>query len=720
MDRNERPTLIRCVTSKRHVVTSSGAGAMRFRLGEIEVLPAGAWSDSERGSVPGGRIANRSVRNDLRRGTSAATKSGQRLARPVQLAMHTSRDLMHDARTHVEHTEPTETLLIAMKRNHRTIWGHHHAALTWTPRWAAMFQGFIDERRIIEPDVEPTVVITQTEHATIGQRLRLLHLTHALHEHDVASVQPTTHKHRVIPRHVRHRPGLPPHDRVTPRPDDDGIDAEIMPTIVKSTRSALTGRRHRPHRSPIDRYDHLRAIGAATRAFNGPVEHGQSASNAGRNRLPPQAVVDADMHDGVSIGRPTDDTAISTPSRGRFNRGGDDPLSTADCRNDRQRRRTTAHPADEGDRRPIRRQTWLGDVATSETHFDRWSMAHTKDRTARGYGGHMPSPSAQRPDRNLALELVRVTESAALAAARWVGRGNKEGADAAAVDAMRLSLSTVQMSGVVIIGEGEKDDAPMLFNGEEVGDGSDPQVDVAVDPIDGTTLTAYGLNNALSVIAVSERGSMFDPGPSFYMEKIAVGPDAVGSIDITASPTQNLKWIAKAKQASVRDLTAVILDRPRHAALIDEVRASGARIRLIRDGDVYGAIASAWPDAGVDVLFGVGGTPEGVISAAALKSMGGEIQARLLPQSDEERTAVLAAGLDLDRVLTQDELVQGDNCFFAATGLTDGQLLRGVRFDSRGARTQSLVMRSRSGTVRFVDARHRVRKLQEFSAIDYT
>jgi fructose-1,6-bisphosphatase II len=332
----------------------------------------------------------------------------------------------------------------------------------------------------------------------------------------------------------------------------------------------------------------------------------------------------------------------------------------------------------------------------------------------------MPSPTAQRPDRNLALELVRVTESAALAAARWVGRGNKEGADAAAVDAMRLSLSTVQMNGIVVIGEGEKDDAPMLYNGEQVGDGSDPKVDVAVDPIDGTTLTAYGLNNALSVIAVGERGSMFDPGPSFYMEKIAVGPDSVGAIDITASPTQNLKWIAKSKQTTVRDLTAVILDRPRHAALIEEVRASGARIRLIRDGDVYGAIASAWPDAGVDVLFGIGGTPEGVISAAALKSMGGEIQARLCPQSDDELAAVTAAGLDLDRVLTQDDLVQGDNCFFAATGLTDGQLLRGVRFDSRGARTQSLVMRSRSGTVRFVDARHRVRKLQEFSAIDYT
>jgi fructose-1,6-bisphosphatase II len=332
----------------------------------------------------------------------------------------------------------------------------------------------------------------------------------------------------------------------------------------------------------------------------------------------------------------------------------------------------------------------------------------------------MTTSSAQRPDRNLAMELVRTTESAALAASRWVGRGDKLGADAAAVDAMRQVLATVQMDGVVVIGEGEKDEAPMLYNGEHVGDGSAPAVDVAVDPIDGTTLTAHGKTNALSVIAVSERGSMFDPGPSFYMTKIAVGPDAVGSIDITASPTQNLRWIAKAKRESVRDLTAVILDRPRHDDLIAEVRASGARIRLITDGDVYGAIATAWPDAGVDVLFGIGGTPEGVIAAAALKSMGGEIQARLDPQSDTERDAVVGAGYDLDRVLSVDDLVQGDNCFFAATGVTDGQLLRGVRFERGGARTQSLVMRSRSGTVRLIDAHHRVAKLKEFSVVDYT
>ncbi|MEM1332850.1 MAG: class II fructose-bisphosphatase [Actinomycetota bacterium] len=325
----------------------------------------------------------------------------------------------------------------------------------------------------------------------------------------------------------------------------------------------------------------------------------------------------------------------------------------------------------------------------------------------------------ERPDRNLAMELVRATESACLAAARWVGRNEKEEADRAAVEAMRLSLSTVAMTGTVIIGEGEKDDAPMLYNGEEVGDGTEPLVDVAVDPIDGTTLTAHGKTNALSVIAVADRGAMLDPGPSFYMEKIAVGPESVGSIDITASPAQNLRWIAKSKRGDVQDLTAVILDRPRHADLIREVREAGCRIRLITDGDVYGSVATCWPDAGVDVLFGIGGTPEGVISACALKAMGGEMQARFAPQSDDERDAMVSAGFDLDRVLTQDDLVQSDNAFFAATGLTDGALLRGVRFDSQGARTQSLVMRSRSGTVRMIDARHRVRKLREFAAIDY-
>jgi len=328
--------------------------------------------------------------------------------------------------------------------------------------------------------------------------------------------------------------------------------------------------------------------------------------------------------------------------------------------------------------------------------------------------------TTQKPDRNLAMELVRVTEAAALAASRWVGRGDKLGADGAAVAAMRTVLSTVGMNGVVVIGEGEKDHAPMLFNGEDVGDGSGPAVDVAVDPIDGTSLTAAGRTNALAVIAVGDRGSMYDPGPSFYMEKIAVGPDAVGSIDITASPTQNLRWIAKAKRESVRDLTVVILDRPRHQELIEEVRSSGARIRLITDGDVYGAIAAGSFDSGVDVLMGIGGTPEGVIAAAALRCMGGEIQGRLWPQNDEERAAIEASGRPIDTVLTTAELAAGDNCFFAATGITDGPLLDGVRFDFRGITTESLVMRSRSGTVRRVKAHHQIDKLQTYSDVDYT
>jgi len=325
----------------------------------------------------------------------------------------------------------------------------------------------------------------------------------------------------------------------------------------------------------------------------------------------------------------------------------------------------------------------------------------------------------EKPSRNLAMELVRVTESAAMAAARWVGRGDKNGVDGAAVDAMRTVLASVPMDGLVVIGEGEKDDAPMLFNGEIVGDGSSTKTDVAVDPIDGTTLTALGRGNALSVIAVSERGTMFNPGPCMYMEKIAVGPSAVGHIDITATPSQNLKWIAKAKGESVRDLTVVILDRERHTGIIDEIRSTGARIKLIGDGDIFGALAAAWPEAGVDVLFGIGGTPEGVIAAAALKCMGGEIQGRLWPRNDAEKSAALAAGYDLDRVLTTDDLVQGDNCFFAATGVTDGELLKGVRFHPGGASTASLVMRSHSGTVRFIEARHRLDKLGEFASVDY-
>ena len=323
------------------------------------------------------------------------------------------------------------------------------------------------------------------------------------------------------------------------------------------------------------------------------------------------------------------------------------------------------------------------------------------------------------PDRNLALELVRVTEAAVLAAARWVGRGDKEAADGAAVDAMRVVLGTVPMDGIVVIGEGEKDEAPMLFNGEAIGDGTPPATDIAVDPIDGTTLTALGRGNAVAVIAVSERGTMFDPGPCVYMEKIAVGPEAAGKVDIRASVTDNLKAVAAAKGEAVRDVTAVVLDRDRHQAIIDEVRAAGARIRLIQDGDVVGAISTAWPDSGADILFGIGGTPEGVITAAALKAMDGELQGILYPRNDEERDAALAAGYDLERVLTQDDLVNSDNCFFAATGITDGELLKGVHYDSRGASTQSLVMRSKSGTVRVVNARHRLDKLRDYTSISF-
>lgn len=306
-----------------------------------------------------------------------------------------------------------------------------------------------------------------------------------------------------------------------------------------------------------------------------------------------------------------------------------------------------------------------------------------------------------------------------MAASRWVGRGHKDGADGAAVEAMRTVLKTVSMSGIVVIGEGEKDEAPMLFNGELVGDGSMPLTDVAVDPIDGTTLTSLGRGNALAVLAVSARGTMFDPGPCMYMEKIAVGPDAVGSIDITATITQNLRWVAKAKGEQVRDLTIAILDRPRHAEIIAEVRSSGARIKLLSDGDIFGAIATGWPNAGIDVLIGIGGTPEGVIAAAALKAMGGEIQGRLWPRDDQERDAAIAAGYDLSAVLTTDDLVSGDDCFFAATGITDGELLEGVRYSSSNCRTQSLVMRARSGTVRLVSATHRLDKLAQFSSIEY-
>ena len=312
-----------------------------------------------------------------------------------------------------------------------------------------------------------------------------------------------------------------------------------------------------------------------------------------------------------------------------------------------------------------------------------------------------------QPGRNLALELVRVTEAAAIGAARWMGRADKNGADGAAVDGMRAALSDVHMDGVVVIGEGEKDEAPMLYNGEQVGDGTPPQCDVAVDPIDGTTLVSLGRGNALAVIAVSNRGSMYDPGACVYMNKIAVGPSAAGMIDIEASPTENLHRVADAKGEKVSDLSAVILDRPRHDDLIAEVRGAGARIRLIPDGDVAGAISTAWPESGVDILFGIGGTPEGVISAAALKCMGGDMQGKLWPRDETERAAAVADGYDLDAILHIDDLVAGDNCFFAATGVTNGDLLRGVDFHAWGISTQSLVMRSRSGTVRLINTRHR-------------
>jgi fructose-1,6-bisphosphatase II len=326
---------------------------------------------------------------------------------------------------------------------------------------------------------------------------------------------------------------------------------------------------------------------------------------------------------------------------------------------------------------------------------------------------------SEKPDRNLALELVRVTEAAALAAGRFMGRGDKEGGDKAAVDAMRLVLNTVEMEGVIVIGEGEKDEAPMLYNGEQLGSGNPPKVDIAVDPIDGTRLLALGRANSLSTVALADRGSMFNPGPFVYMDKIAVGPEAKAAVDVEAPTGVNLKNIARAKNRDVDDLTVVILDRPRHQKLIEDVRRAGARIRLITDGDVAGALMTAWPDSGVDALLGVGGTPEGVIAACALKCMGGEIQGKLHPRDDKERARGIEMGYHVDRVLTMNDLVAGDNVFFAATGLTDGELLDGVKYYGEGARTHSLVMRSRSGTVREIIARHRWDKLMQISQVIY-
>ncbi|GAA1196994.1 class II fructose-bisphosphatase [Prauserella alba] len=325
----------------------------------------------------------------------------------------------------------------------------------------------------------------------------------------------------------------------------------------------------------------------------------------------------------------------------------------------------------------------------------------------------------ETPDRNLAMELVRVTEAAAMAAGRWVGKGDKNGGDGAAVDAMRQLIGTVSMSGVVVIGEGEKDEAPMLFNGEEVGNGDGPQCDVAVDPIDGTTLMSKGMPNALAVLAVAERGAMFDPSAVFYMEKMAVGPEAAGVVDLSAPIAENVRRVAKAKQSSVSDVTVCILDRPRHEAIVKEVREAGARIRFISDGDVAGAIAAARSTTGVDMLLGIGGTPEGIIAAAALKCLGGELQGKLWPKDDDERQQAIDAGHDLDRVLTTDDLVRGDNVFFCATGITDGDLLRGVHYRAGGATTESIVMRSKSGTVRLIDGYHRLNKLRTFSTVDF-
>jgi len=317
----------------------------------------------------------------------------------------------------------------------------------------------------------------------------------------------------------------------------------------------------------------------------------------------------------------------------------------------------------------------------------------------------------QAPDRNLALELVRVTEAAAMAAARWVGRGDKNGGDGAAVDAMRKLIGTVSMNGVVVIGEGEKDKAPMLFNGEQVGDGTGPACDVAVDPIDGTTLMAKGMPNAVAVIAVAERGSMFDPSAVFYMEKIATGPEAAHVIDITAPVRVNIEKVAKAKGGRPEDVTVVILDRPRHAELVGEVRNAGARIKFISDGDVAGAIMAARPSIGVDLMMGVGGNPEGVITACAMRALGGAIQAKLWFTDDEQKQRAVDAGHDLDQVLVTEDLVRTDNVFMVATGITEGELLNGVRYTPGGALTDSLVMRGKSGTVRSITAEHSLKKI---------
>jgi len=323
------------------------------------------------------------------------------------------------------------------------------------------------------------------------------------------------------------------------------------------------------------------------------------------------------------------------------------------------------------------------------------------------------------PDRNLALELARVTEAAALGAAQWIGRGDKNAADQAAVDGMRAILDTVTMAGVVVIGEGEKDEAPMLYNGEEVGNGQSPEVDVAVDPLEGTRLTATGQPNAIAVIAVAERGTMFFPGAAVYMDKIAGGAEVAEAIDIEASPEENVERAAEAKGVKPSEISVVVLDRERNGALIGSLRECGAKVMLITDGDVAPAIAAANPSRPVDLMMGIGGTPEGVIAAAAVKCLGGAVQGRLWPRNDEERQALAGAGLDAERVLTTDDLVRGEDIFVAATGVTDGALLEGVRYTREGAVTDSIVMRSRSGTVRRVQAWHAFEKLSKLSGREY-
>jgi fructose-1,6-bisphosphatase II len=332
-----------------------------------------------------------------------------------------------------------------------------------------------------------------------------------------------------------------------------------------------------------------------------------------------------------------------------------------------------------------------------------------------------PANSRREPDRNLALELVRTTEAAAMASARWVGRGQKEAADQAAVDAMRAMLRTVSVDGIVVIGEGEKDEAPMLYNGEEVGAGDGPAVDVAVDPLEGTELTALGQPNAIAVIALAERGSVFFPGAAVYMDKIVTGPAAAAVIDINAAPAENVRRVAKAKGKTPRDVSVVVLDRPRNADLVAALREAGARVMLIPHGDTAPAIATALQGGSepVDLMMGIGGTPEGVIAAAAVKCMGGAMEARLWPRSDDERKALEAAGYDVDKVLSTNDLVAGDDVFVAATGVTSGALLNGVRYTAEGIITESIVMRSRSGTIRRIEAEHSLDKLEAFTGREY-